>query len=139
MREGFRAAAAAFILAAGVSIASAQTSPPVGAASDRLSLTQAQETTILLRLENEQPQSGEVPDVGGVVSDAIKLKPLPSDVGAQIPEAERFHYAKIDDRIVLVDPGSKTVVKVIRPQEAATGVGGVTGPGSATSGSGGAR
>jgi hypothetical protein len=139
MRDGFRATAAAFMLAGGVTLASAasaQTGAPAGAASDQLSLTQAQETTILLRLENEPAQRAAAPPAAGTPApDGLTLERLPSDVGAQIPEAERFHYAKLEDRVLLVDPGSKQVVKVIRPQ--ATTSGSVTGPGSATSGSAG--
>jgi hypothetical protein len=124
MRHEIRAVAAAIMIAFGVGSAGAQTGTPAGAASDQLTLTQAQETTILLRVENDTPQSASGLEVGGTAPEGLTLKGLPSDVGAQIPEAERFHYAKLQDRVVLVDPTSKRVVKVIRPQAATTGGGG---------------
>lgn len=118
MRE-LRVLAFAILLAGSSGFAHAQVAPP--AANDQLSLTQAQELTILLRVENEKAQPAQAPaEVGAKVPDEVTLKRLPSDVGAQIPEAERFHYAKIDDKVLLVDPSNKQVVKVIRPQ--ATGV-----------------
>jgi len=118
MRHELRALAIAILLAGSGGFAHAQIAPP--AANDQLSLTQAQELTILLRVENEKAQPQAPAEVGAKVPDEVTLKRLPSDVGAQIPEAERFHYAKVDDKVLLVDPSNKQVVKVIRPQ--ATGV-----------------
>lgn len=137
MRPEMRAVAVAIVLAGSAGLGHGQIAAPAIPA-DQLTLTQAQEMTILLRVETEQPQAAPgATELGGKVPDGVTLKRLPSDVGAQIPEAERFHYAKIDDKVVLVDPANKQVVKVIRPQApisggtsgALPGLGGTTGSG----------
>jgi hypothetical protein len=123
MRHTLRTVALTVMLAGCFGSGQAQVPAPNAQAAD-VNLTQAQELTILLRVESEQPQSGSAaPDVGATLPDGVALKRLPSDVGAQIPEAERFHYAKLEDRILLVDPSTKQVVKVIRPQAALSGAG----------------
>lgn len=129
MRHELRVVAVMVALAVSGGLGYAQIAAPP--ASDQLNLTQAQELTILLRVENEQPQPAAAPaEVGAKVPDEVALKRLPSDVGAQIPEAERFHYAKLADKVLLVDPANKQVVKVIRPQ--ASGVSPLPGAGSTT-------
>jgi hypothetical protein len=129
MRHELRVVAVMAMLVGSGGFGYAQIAVP--AVSDQLSLTQAQELTILLRVENERPQPAAAPaEVGAKVSDEVALKRLPSDVGAQIPEAERFHYAKLEDKVLLVDPANKQVVKVIRPQ--ASGVSPLPGAGATT-------
>jgi hypothetical protein len=134
MRQEIVAVAVAVMLAGHPGLAHGQIAAPTQA--DQLNLTQAQELTILSRVENEQPQAAPAAaELGAPVPDGVQLKRLPSDVGAQIPEAERFHYAKLEDKVVLVDPANKHVVKVIRPQApigagspgALSGSGGTTG------------
>jgi hypothetical protein len=120
MREQIRAVAVV-VMVAGVA-GSAQAQIPAPPAADQLVLTQAQELTILSRVESEQPQPAPAPaEVGATLPEEVTLKRLPSDVGAQIPEAERFQYAKIQDKVLLVDPANKQVVKVIHPQAPAGG------------------
>jgi hypothetical protein len=115
MRYPLSVLAVAFVLAGNIGLAQGQIAAPAEPA--QLNLTQAQELTILSRIESEQPQAAPAAaDVGATVPDEVTLKRLPSDVGAQIPEAERFQYAKLADKVVLVDPANKQVVKVIRPQ-----------------------
>ena len=129
MRHLLRAVAVTIMLGSGL----AQAQIPAPPVSDQLSLTQAQELTILLRVENEQPQPAPAPaEVGAKLPEEVTLKRLPSDVGAQIPEAERFLYAKLEDKVLLVDPQNKQVVKVIRPQTptGGTGSGATSGAGS---------
>lgn len=127
MRHELCAVAVAVMLAGSAALGHAQI--PAPPPDEQVNLTQAQELTILLRVENEQPQAGPA-EVGATIPDGVKLKRLPSDVGAQIPEAERFQYAKVDDKVVLVDPDNKQVVKVIRPQAPSGGT--TLGTGSTT-------
>lgn len=138
MRPQWCAVAAAVMLAGSVGLAAAQTGPGSPAGADpaaTVNLTQAQEQTIVMRLEEEPAQAvAAVPEVGAKAPEDVALKRLPSDVGAQIPEAEKFHYAKLADQVVLVDPASREIVKVIRPRaDGATG--GASANGAATSGS----
>lgn len=131
MRHELRAVAVVVMLAGTGGLGHAQIAAPP--AADQLNLTQAQELTILLRVENERPQPVSTPaEVGARVPDEVTLKRLPSDVGAQIPEAEPFHYAKIDDKVVLVDPANKQVVKVIRPQAPVGAASPLPGPATTT-------
>ena len=44
----------------------------------------------------------------------VELMPVPSAVVAQVPMIERYRVAVANNRVVLVDPGTRVVVHVVR-------------------------
>jgi hypothetical protein len=51
---------------------------------------------------------------GQTVPQNVQLMPVPSAVVAQVPTIERYRVAVAKNRVVLVDPGTRTVVHVVR-------------------------
>jgi hypothetical protein len=52
--------------------------------------------------------------VGASVPSRVTLRSLPEGATAEVPEAEPYHYALVDNQILLVDPSDKRIVGIIR-------------------------
>jgi Spy/CpxP family protein refolding chaperone len=52
--------------------------------------------------------------VGANVPAQIALRPLPSTLSKQVPDAKKYRYAKIADEVVLVDPSTHKVIDIIK-------------------------
>lgn len=129
MQQQLRAAAFVLALLGSAGFAAAQGTGTTGqgatgsapmatqsGAKGKLSLTPAQERTITQALAGEREQSapaGFQAEIGSKLPAAVMTRALPSAVAAQIPEAGTYHFAKIEGKVLLVDPGDKTVVEVI--------------------------
>lgn len=49
-------------------------------------------------------------DVGSSVPQAVELHALPDDLARDVPGARSYRYAVINDRHVVVDPGSRRIM-----------------------------
>lgn len=113
----FRAGALALALFSSAGLALAQGTP--GAAGentqDQLSLSPAQRQTIKQGLANEQTQtvSGNQGQVGSKAPDSTTPHALPSNVMNQIPQAKKYLFVKLPDRILLIDPDQQLVAEII--------------------------
>jgi hypothetical protein len=121
-------ALASMLMLSGASIVSAQgtmskdsktTTDSAGpSASDQLKLTGPQQ----MKLRNEisrhatkqKAPSGFNLAVGASVPSRVTLRSLPEGATAEVPEAEPYHYALVDNQILLVDPSDKRIVGIIR-------------------------
>jgi hypothetical protein len=55
--------------------------------------------------------------VGERVPESVDLEPVPRNIAAQAPDAERFDYFVLNDQVVLVDPDTRIVADIIeRPR-----------------------
>jgi Protein of unknown function (DUF1236) len=52
--------------------------------------------------------------VGANVPAGIALHPLPSDVASKVPQAKKYHYTKVANEVLLVDPATHKVVDIIK-------------------------
>ncbi|MCP9228680.1 DUF1236 domain-containing protein [Mesorhizobium sp. M0045] len=98
MRMHLSAAAAGFLLLAGV-----------GAAAAQDVVIEPQQETIVREYVKKQPlASVQLPgvelNVGSTLPDTVELHEVPS---------VKYRYVVVDNRTVLVDPGTRRIVKVI--------------------------
>jgi hypothetical protein len=97
--------------------------PSQGSASGNASLSPTQGRSITQGLSAERPQSapsGFDAQVGTKLPDSMAPKSLPSDVTAQVPQAQGYLFVKMPDRVLLIDPDSKTVVEIVPGQSGST-------------------
>jgi hypothetical protein len=92
----------------------------IGAASAAdLNLTAAQKQTIVQSVQGEKGQpapAGFLPKVGVSMPQSVSLRPLPSNVAAQVPGAKDLQYVKFDtNEILLIEPKDRRVAGVIAP------------------------
>jgi hypothetical protein len=82
---------------------------------NQLSLTQAQKQAIKQGLANEQTQtaSGSQGQVGSKAPGSTTPHALPSNVMNQIPQAKKYLFVKLPDRILLIDPDQQLVAEII--------------------------
>jgi hypothetical protein len=127
MRLQLRASAIALALLAGIGCAAAQThqstnqgapnaSPAQGPTQGGVSLNpmHGKKITQGLSLEHVQSAPSDFDGrVGTKVPDSMTPKVLPGDVTAQVPEAQGYLFVKMPDRVLLIDPDSKTVVEIV--------------------------
>jgi hypothetical protein len=92
-------------------VAAAPAAPPPAV----VNLTDAQQQLLLESVQDESPQA-QMPELadGQTVPQNIELMPVPSAVVAQVPMIERYRVAAGNHRVVLVDPGTRVVVHVVR-------------------------
>jgi hypothetical protein len=109
-----RASACALALLGSVSIAAAQGSPS-GGAQEKLNLSPSQERSVSQGLSREQAQSapGYRGDVGSKPPDSLSQRALPGNVTAEVPQTKNYLFIKLPDRILLIDPDSKTVAEIV--------------------------
>ena len=82
-----------------------------------VNLTDAQQQLLVEGIvQTEGLPQGQVPDLadGQTVPQNVELMPVPSAVVAQVPMIERYRVAVANNRVVLVDPGTRVVVHVVR-------------------------
>ena len=51
--------------------------------------------------------------VGWTVPAEVELAPVPEEIYAEVPTARPYRYFMWNDRVVLVEPGSRRVIEVI--------------------------
>jgi hypothetical protein len=134
MQLQLRASAIALALLAGIGCASAQTnqntiqgtqkaSPAQVPTQGGVSLNPVQGKNITQGLSLEHAQSAPSDfdgQVGTKVPESMTPKVLPGDVAAQVPEAQGYLFVKMPDRVLLIDPDSKTVVEIVPAQSGST-------------------
>lgn len=128
MDRGFRQAAIAIALAAGIGTAAAQPAPSVGMdrqegvnPAAQLQLTPTQKTAIFQAVNQSDVKSAAplrmaptAVAVGAQLPPSIELHVLPDAALAQAPEAKLLQYTVVDSQVVLVDPTTMRVVEIIR-------------------------
>jgi hypothetical protein len=86
--------------------------------SERFRLTGPQQmrlrNAISLRATRQKAPPGFNVAVGATVPSRVTLHPLPESAATEVPEAKPYHYAMVDNRILLVNPSDKRIVEVIR-------------------------
>ncbi len=76
-------------------------------------------------LHEEQAQSnpsGYQGQLGSKVPDSMSAQKLPGDVADQVPQTKGYYFVKLPDRVLLLDPDTKTVVEIVAGPET-TGAG----------------
>jgi len=107
----------AIVLLAYVAIAMAQAPSstadnPVGT----LQLTPDQQSAISRGLRNEPEQASTAASQaqpGNRMPNAVTARPMPKDVGAQVPEAKAYLFVKLPDRVLLIDRESRMVAQIV--------------------------
>jgi hypothetical protein len=133
MRYHIYAGAIALALLGAAGAASAQS----GSSSSQSNLTPSQQQSIKQGLANQPTDSapsGYQGQVGSQLPNSVNPHAMPSNVSAQVPAAQALLFVKLPDRVLLVDPASKTIAEII-PVSATTGSGSSGGSSSGTSGS----
>lgn len=107
--------AIALALLAGATTASAQAVPAHGTETHG-SFTFAPEHGAIIREHATSQHFNSVQDpnvhvqVGGILPPSVGLHPLPDRVVAQVPGAHSYQYGIVNNRNVVVDPGTRRVV-----------------------------
>jgi hypothetical protein len=93
-------------------VAAAPAAPPPAV----VNLTDAQQQLLVESVQDEGLPQAQIPELadGQTVPQSVELTPVPSAVVAQIPMIERYRVAVGNNRVVLVDPGTRVVVHVVR-------------------------
>jgi Protein of unknown function (DUF1236) len=119
---GFRPATAAFVLAAGISAAHAQTtvitrepaqSETIVTTRQPVQLTPVQRQAIystIARAPVAQPPAAVEYRIGARVPRTVHLYEMPHDVVVQVPAVRRYRYMVVNHQVVLVDPTTSEVV-----------------------------
>jgi hypothetical protein len=114
-------AVAAFVgsalAAAAQSAGSIEAVNPNGVASQKVTLTPAQEHTIYdaVAKQRVRPLNGHMPvAVGAPVPETLELADLPDQAATAEPSGTLLKYAMVEDKVVVVDPVRMRVVAVIR-------------------------
>ncbi len=102
--------AAVAIVAAGTALA--QTSSTTSTTTTTTTITPQQEPAIKTYVTKEKRKSVTAPSgfsvsTGAVVPESVELYSFPSDVGVN------YRYSVIGDRTVVVDPGTRKVIRVV--------------------------
>jgi hypothetical protein len=113
---------AAGLLLAGASVASAadiSKSPSTMSRqpSDTLSLTSTQQHAawqdLNAQASNQTPPSGFQAMAGSTVPTSIKLQPVPSKAATDVPALRSYDFAKVQGKLLIVNPSDKKVAEVI--------------------------
>ena len=81
-----------------------------------LNLSTAQRAEIWKRLGSQQATNalpGFEPKVGATVPASLQLKSLPNSVSSQVPQVRSYHYAMVQNELLIVDPATKKIVTII--------------------------
>ena len=81
-----------------------------------LNLSTAQRAEIWKRLGSQQATNalpGFEPKVGATVPASLQLKSLPNSVSSQVPQVQSYHYAMVQNELLIVDPATKKIVTII--------------------------
>ena len=86
-------------------------------AQTKLQLSQQQKQQIGQALGNEQAQAGAAgaqAQVGSKLPASMTTHPMPGSVTAQVPATKDFHFVKLQDRVLIVDPKDQMIADVIQ-------------------------
>ena len=85
-------------------------------AQSKLQLSQQQKQQIGQALSGEQPQqaAGAQAQVGSKLPASMTTHPMPGSVTAQVPATKDFHFVKLQDRVLIVDPKDQMIAEVIQ-------------------------
>lgn len=115
-----RHAAVILALGAAATTAGAQTTiitrePQKRVVTQQIELTPAQRTMIYRTIVRERaiPATGVEVRLGGRVPDAVDLQAVPEAIGVEMPAIRTYRYMVINNRVLLVDPATSTVVAEI--------------------------
>jgi hypothetical protein len=56
------------------------------------------------------------PQVGAIIPNGVSVQPLPDDITNNAPSLKGYHYAMLQNEIVIVNPTSKRIVDIIKEQ-----------------------
>ncbi|MBJ6128438.1 DUF1236 domain-containing protein [Microvirga splendida] len=86
------------------------TTASIGASqgSGSLSLSQEEETTVIKTLRSDV--SGVFRE-GATMPQCVELRPIPSSV--DVPELRSYRYVLVEDSVILVEPDSRRIVKIL--------------------------
>jgi hypothetical protein len=115
MRQKLHAGTLALALFGSGGFAAAQNAPASTGGQEKLNLSQSQERAVTQGLADEPSQSipGYEGQVGSKPPDSLTQRQLPNDVTAQMPETKSYLFIKLPDRILLIDPDTKTVAEIV--------------------------
>ena len=122
MLQKTRPLAYALALLGGLGLAVAQNAPNQ-AGGTVSNLTDDQKRTIAEGLKDREPQTlppGTQAEVGKKLPDVIKLRPMPPEIYAIVPEAQDVLYVRLTDRVVLLDPVAQISADIILDRDRAT-------------------
>jgi hypothetical protein len=96
---------------------SASTSGLANPTHDTLSLSSTQQKSawkdLNAQASNQSAPSGFQPMIGAMVPGTIKTQPMPSKVATDIPSLKSYDFAKVDGKLLIVNPSDKKVAEVI--------------------------
>lgn len=117
LAAGLLLASVSVVSAAGTSSPSGQTTSMSRQARDTLKLTSAQQKEawrdLSSQASNQNSPSGFQPAVGSVVPTSIKLEPVPSKSTANIPALRSYDFAKVQGKLLIVNPTDKKIADMI--------------------------
>jgi hypothetical protein len=120
------AGALSLALLGSASVAFGQTPPAGGSGQEKFNLNQSQERMVSQGLQNEQSQPASPSfqgEVGSKVPDSMNARQLPNEVTSQVPQTRTYLFVKLPDRILLIDPQTRTVAEVVPNRAGTTGSG----------------
>jgi hypothetical protein len=120
------AGALSLALLGSASVAFGQTPPAGGNGQEKFNLNQSQERMVSQGLQNEQSQPASPSfqgEVGSKVPDSMNARQLPNEVTSQVPQTRTYLFVKLPDRILLIDPQTRTVAEIVPNQAGTTGAG----------------
>lgn len=115
MQQHFRSFAVAFAFLGGLGVAIAQNAPGQ-APSVASKLTDEQKRTIAQGLKDKDEQTlppGTQAEIGKKLPEVIKLRPMPPEIYAIVPESQDVLYVRLSDRVVLLDPVTQISADII--------------------------
>jgi hypothetical protein len=115
MRMLLRARTLALTLVGGIGLAVGQNAPSGAGGQEKLNLSQSKEQMVSQGLKGEtaQSSSGYQGEIGSKPPGSLTQKQLPDDVTAQVPETKSYLFIKLPDRVLLIDPDTKTVAEIV--------------------------
>lgn len=114
MRQQLRVGVTALALLASISLATAQQG------SGQSALTPQQQQSInqgLASQPNDTAPGGYQGQVGAKMPDSMTAHPVPGNVAADVPQAKNLLFIKLPDRVLLIDPDTKTVAEIVLASE----------------------
>jgi hypothetical protein len=94
----------------------AKSSPSM--AKDSLALTRSQERTawrdLSKRATSQTAPTNFTASVGATIPGDIALRPVPAKVAAHLSSLKPYDYARLQDKLLIVNPGDKKIVDVIK-------------------------
>ena len=51
--------------------------------------------------------------IGEAIPGSIKIQPLPSTVGAEVPAVKSYDFAMLQNQVLIVDPLSKKIIDIL--------------------------